>query len=88
MEISEPDFYYLIRHNKDVVGVHKSKEKYGEHAMLGAYHIEMTNQATVETLQEFKAVGRFEDGDDSIWRDYSVAIPVDILDKITEPSGS
>lgn len=81
MEISEPDFYYLIRHpDGDVVSVHRSKERYGENAMLGAYHIEITNQETVETLQEFGAVGQFADGDDSIWVDYSVVIPPDILD--------
>lgn len=82
MEILEPNFYYLIRHDNEIVGVHKSKEKYGENAMLGAYHIEMTNQATVETLQAFDAVGHFADGDDSIWRDYSVAIPANILDDL------
>lgn len=83
MEISEPDFYYLIRQpDGEVVSVHRSKEKYGKHAMLGAYHLEITNQETVETLQAFGAVGEFADGDDSIWVDYSVAIPADILDEL------
>lgn len=59
METSAPKFYYIVRHPQgDMVGVHTSETKYGEHAMLGAYKLEPTTQAVVETIEQF---GSLED---------------------------
>ena len=57
-----PLFYYLLRdQHGDVRAVVRSYQHYGKDAMLGAFRIEETTEAYVETLEEFKVdVDAFE----------------------------
>lgn len=65
-ETSETKFYYWIRHpDGRVVGSHVSCEKYGKNSMLGAYKLEPTTKAELETLEMFGSVS-LTDGDDSV----------------------
>jgi hypothetical protein len=57
--MSEPKFYYIIRHNGELVGVHRSYSKYGDNAMLGAYTLDKITEAEAETLQAFGVVESF-----------------------------
>jgi hypothetical protein len=56
---SEPKFYYLIRLNGEVVGLHRTDNKYGCNAMLGAYVLDPITRAEAETLQAFDIVEGF-----------------------------
>lgn len=59
-EDKRPVFYYLLRDQLgDVRGVIRSYEHYGADSMLGAYRIEETNEAQVETLEAFEVVDSF-----------------------------
>jgi len=58
--ISEPEFYYVIRLHGDVVGVHRTVNKYGDNAMLGAYTLDLITKAEAETLQAFDIVEGFQ----------------------------
>jgi len=67
MEMSEPNFYYLIRHpNGDMVGVHRTKSNYGQTAALGAYPIELTTKEVVETLDAFGSLPVLIDDSDPL----------------------
>ncbi len=56
-----PLFYYLLRDQLgDVRAVIRSYEHYGEDSMLGAYRIEETNLAEIETLEAFEVVDSFQ----------------------------
>ena len=56
-----PIFYYLLRDQMgDVRGVIRTYKHYGPESMLGAYRIEETNLATVETLEAFEVVDSFQ----------------------------
>jgi hypothetical protein len=59
---SEPEFYYVIRLNGDVVGLHRTNHKYGSNAMLGAYVLDPITRAEAETLQAFDIVEGFVGG--------------------------
>lgn len=55
-----PVFYYLLRdQHGDVRGVVRSNKHYTD-TMLGAYKIEETNEAQVETLEAFDVVDSFD----------------------------
>jgi hypothetical protein len=55
----DPKFYYVIRLNGDVVGVHRSINKYRDNAMLGAYTLDPITMVEAETLQAFGVVDGF-----------------------------
>ena len=57
---SEPEFYYVLRLNGDVVGVHRTVNKYGDNAMLGAYVLDPITKTEAETLVAFGIVEGFE----------------------------
>jgi len=55
----EPEFYYIIRLNEEIVGLHRTVNKYGCNAMLGAYILDPITRAEAETLQAFDIVESF-----------------------------
>ena len=58
---SEPTFYYVLRDmQQDVVAVVTSRTEYSRVAHLGAYLLEPSSKAEVETLQEFDIVDTFD----------------------------
>lgn len=60
--MSEPEFYYIIRLNGEIVGLHRTNNKYGCNAMLGAYILDPVTRAEAETLQAFDIVEDFVKG--------------------------
>lgn len=59
---SEPEFYYIIRLNGEMVGVHRSASKYSSNAMLGAYTLDPITFAEAETLRAFDIIEDFIGG--------------------------
>ncbi len=57
---SEPEFYYVLRLKGDIVGVHRTVNKYGDNAMLGAYTLDPITKVEAETLEAFGVIDGFE----------------------------